>query len=419
MFGLIGKRLGHSFSPEIHHLFGNEEYQLFETDDLASFLSQNHVLGANVTIPYKTDIIPFLDDLDLIALATMSVNTIVRKNNKLIGYNTDYDGLKSTLSYYQIDITNKNVLILGNGSVSKTVVKLMQDLNAKQWMRLGRKIKSSYDRLFSDNISNLPFDIIINTTPVGMYPNNQQASLIDFSKFKTIECYIDLIYNPLRPVMLIEAQKHGIFSINGLYMLVMQAKRAHELFFDKNIPLNYANKIYKKILHHHSNLVFVGLPLSGKSKYARIFGELFDRSAYDIDEMIEKDQKKKVSEIFEDEGEPSFRQMESNMVKTLYQKQGIIISTGGGLIENSESMSLLKQNGIIIFLNKNPMQIAKKKIYGRPLLNDPTKIISLAKRRLPLYQKHADIVIDIKYDTETHINEIKEKIDEYFNNQRP
>lgn len=418
MFGLIGKKLDHSFSPIIHQMFGNDDYRLFETNDLAEFISSHQITGVNVTIPYKTEVIPFLDTLDPIAEATLSVNTIIKKNGQLIGYNTDYDGLKSTLSYYQIDVEQKRVLILGNGSVSKTVVKLLQDQNAKGWIRLGRKIKSSYDRLFSDDISSMSFDIIINTTPVGMYPNNLQTSLIDFSRFKKVECYLDLIYNPLRPTMFLEAQKNGIHAINGLYMLVMQAKRAHELFFDKDIPLNYANKIYRKILHQHMNLVFVGLPLSGKSKYARIFSDIYHRPCFDTDTMIEKDQKKKVSEIFETFGEAYFRDMESTIVKTLFQKQGVIISTGGGLIENVENMALLKQNGLIIFLNKDPLQISKKKIYGRPLLNDPKKILSLAKKRLPLYQAHADIVIDIRFDTETHINEIKEKIDEYIDNQR-
>ncbi len=414
MYGLVGKKLSHSFSKEIHNMLGNKDYQLYETNSIEDFIKNNKFKGINVTIPYKTEIIPFLDELDDIAKITNSVNTIVNVSGKLIGYNTDYYGLKESLSYHNVVIKNKKVLVLGNGSVSKTVIKLLEDLNASSIVKLCRNIRNENEFLFKDYSNYLNFDVLINTTPVGMYPNNNDPLLFELSKFKTLEVVIDLVYNPLRTNLMLEASKLNIKNINGLYMLVMQAKKAHELFLNKEITLNITNKIYRKIHNYYLNLVFVGLPLSGKTKYAKIMGDLINKKVNDIDKLIEDKYQSSIPDIFADKGEKTFRDYESNIVYNLYKEHNLAISTGGGLIESSANMNLLKQNGIVIFLNKDQKLIAKKKIYGRPLLKKASNILIIAKKRVPMYLEHSDIIIDLNKDTNTHTNEIKEKIDEYI-----
>ena len=415
MYYLIGKKLGHSFSKQIHNLFGNKKYELCEVKSLQGFVKNHNYKGFNITTPYKTEIIPLLDELDPIANETGCVNTVIRRGKKLIGYNTDYYGLKESLNYNNVEINDKNIIILGNGSVSKTVNKLLKDLNAKSIIKLCRTIKGKNEFLIKDYKNYTNYDILINTTTVGMYPNNDNCSLLDLRYFSNLKVVVDLIYNPLRTPLLLEAEELNIKTINGLQMLVMQAKKAHEIFHNIEIPKNLANKVFKKIFNNYVNLIFVGLPLSGKTKYAKTIGKYLSKTIIDVDQYIENLEGKSVSDIFSEQGETHFRAMEYNSITQIYKEHVLAVSTGGGLIENDKAMTLLKQNGLVIFLNKNPEDIAKKKIYNRPLLIDPNAIFAIAKRRVPLYKKHSDFIININNSTENHINEIKEKIDEYTN----
>ena len=415
MYYLVGKNLKHSFSKEIHEMFGNENYDLYESDNIENFIKNLDFKGINVTIPYKSKIIPFLDEMDDISKLTNSVNTILKENNKLYGYNTDYYGLKETISYYNIEIKHKKVIILGNGSVSKTVELLLRNLEAEKIITLCRNIKSENEFLFKDYEMFDDYDIIFNTTPVGMYPNNEDCSLLNLEKFKHLECVVDLIYNPLKTKLLLKAEELKIKAINGLYMLVMQAKKAHEIFNKIEIPKNKANKVFRKIYQKYVNLVFVGLPLSGKTKYAKTMGGYLNKDIIDIDELIEKSSKSTIQEIFSELGEKHFRDLEKDVVTNIYKKHSLAISTGGGIIENSDIMQMLRQNGIVIFLNKDPVIISKKKIYNRPLLKDSKNIFILADRRIPLYKYFSDIEIKIRKSTNFHVNEIKEKVNEYLN----
>ncbi|XFA98398.1 shikimate kinase [Candidatus Izemoplasma sp. B36] len=415
MYYLVGKNLGHSFSKKIHNLFGNDNYELYETNSIIDFVKTVDFKGINITIPFKSEIIPLIDKFDQISKLTNSVNTILKKDNKLYGYNTDYYGLKETFSYYNVEIKNKNILILGNGSVSKTVKKLLEDKGAKSIIKLCRTIRNTNEYLFSDYKKFLNYDVLINTTPVGMYPNNKNCSLLNLSEFKNINCVVDLIYNPFRTRLLLDAEALNIKAINGLYMLVMQAKKAHEIFNNISIPKNYANKIFKKIYQNYINLVYVGLPLSGKTKYAKTMGKYLDKKVVDIDSYIEKTANNSIQEIFKKYGEKHFRALEKSVVENIYKERNLAISTGGGLIESSENMMLLKQNGFVIFLNKDPVIISRKKIYNRPLLKDSNNIFPLAERRVPLYKYFSDVEIKIKKSTDFHVNEIKEKINEYLN----
>ena len=416
MYGLIGKNLSHSFSKEIHNSFGNKEYSLLNTDSLKDFFENTELNGFNVTIPYKTEIIKYLDELDEIASQSNSVNTVIKSENKFIGYNTDYYGFIELIKYNRVDLEGKKILILGNGSVSNTIVLALKTMKVRSIIRLGRTIKSNLDDYYSNAIKYSDYQILINTTPVGMYPNNDDDLLIDLDKFNDLNFVIDLIYNPLRTKLLVESEKRKIKSINGLYMLVMQAKKAHELFFNVDLPLNLANKIYKRIYKSFLNIVFIGLPLSGKSKYAKLFEEVLNKKLYDTDDEIEKIINTTIFDYFQTHSENEFRIIETSVIENIYKNNNLIISTGGGSIKEAKNIDYLKQNGVIIFLNRDPEVISKKVIKGRPLIKKSDDIIVLAKERTPLYKSACDISIAINKDTVYHINEIKEKIDEYIGN---
>ena len=417
MYGLIGKNLSHSFSKEIHESFGNKEYELISTKNIGEIIDSKNLLGFNVTIPYKTEIMKFINKFDPIALKTNSVNTVVLKENEYYGYNTDYYGFLELIKFYQVDIEGKNILILGNGSVSNTIVLALNELNAKSIVRLCRNKKYPEDDLYQNLNKYHYYDIIINTTPVGMYPNNTDELLIELDCFTKLSLVIDLIYNPLRTKLLLEAEKRNIKVINGLYMLVMQAKKAHELFFNCDLPINLANKIFKKLLKKMYNFVFIGMPLSGKSKYAKLFSDNLTKKLYDTDQEIEDILGCTIYDYFQSHSEEEFRMFEIEIIKMLYKNHNSIISTGGGAIKKYINIDLLKQNGIIIFLNKNPEEIAEKNIQGRPLIKNKEDVLRIAQERLPIYEKACDISIAITRDTVYHINEIKEKIDEYLNSQ--
>jgi shikimate dehydrogenase len=415
MYGLIGKKLSHSFSKDIHQAFGNKEYELINIENIENFIKTNKLDGFNITIPYKSEIVKFINELDPISLQTNSVNTVVVRDNKLYGYNTDYYGFVETLKYYNINIENKDVIILGNGSVSNTVVLALKNLKAKNIVRLCRNAKSEIDDYIYNYEKYINYQIIINTTPIGMYPNNEDNLLFDLSYFPKLELAFDLIYNPLRTKFLLTAENLNIKAINGLYMLVMQAKKAHELFFNCDIPLNVSNKVYKKLARKLYNIVFVGLPLSGKSKYSKLLESMLNKKLYDTDVEIEKIINMSIFDFFQTHSEAEFRMFETEIVKLVYKKHNHIVSTGGGTVKVWKNIEQLKQNGIVIYLNKDPLKIAEKKIRGRPLIKKNEDILTLAEERIPMYKKACDILIDINKDTVYHINEIKEKIDAYLN----
>ncbi len=415
MYGLIGKNLSHSLSKKIHNYFGNDNYELFSVDSVEEALEIEELTGFNITIPYKSQIVPHVSFLDEIAKATNSVNTVIKKRDGLYGYNTDYYGFIQTLKYNQIDIKDKNILILGNGSVSNTVRLALNNLHAKAIHRACRSKKEEQDILFSELTNKEFYDIIINTTPVGMYPNNDDDLLIDLNDFTNIALVFDLIYNPLKTKLLIEAENRNIKAINGLYMLVLQAKKAHELFFNVRIPLNKANRVYHKIKKQIINIVFIGLPLSGKSKYANLIGKELNKELIDTDLEIEKSTGSTIPDIFAEKGEAYFREIESLTVDKIYKRHSLSVSTGGGMIKNEQNIGKLRQNGVIIFLDRDPEVIAKKNIFGRPLIKTGNDIIGLAEERLPKYKSACDIIIKIQHDTKTHIEEIREKFYEYIN----
>ncbi len=414
MYGLLGKTLKHSFSKEIHNAFGNNDYRLYETTDLKSFMQSTHLKGMNVTIPYKEEIVSYLDSLEGDALKTNTVNTVIRKNNKWIGYNTDYQGFKSLLSFYDVSVAYKKVLILGNGGSSRMVEAVCQELLASTIIKLCREPKRENEQAISNYQKYLDFDIIINTTPVGMYPDNDDELLFSIDSFQNLSAVIDLIYNPLQTKLLLAAKQKKVKSINGLYMLVKQASLSHELFFDTEVSDKLIKQTYRQIKKMMYNIILIGLPLSGKSKYARILSQTQNKGLVDTDASIELITNKSIPIIFQNEGESVFRQYEKNYIDSIYKSLNQVVSTGGGMVMDETIMMKLMQNGYIIYLDKNPDRIAHLTINNRPLINSAEDVYKLAKERTPLYKKYADYIVSIQYETEHHIKEIEEVLYEYI-----
>lgn len=412
--GLLGRSLSHSFSPRVHQLLGNPYYRLFETDDPVSWIKTTDFSGINVTAPYKTQLISSLDRCDPIVEKTGSVNCIVKKDNQLLGYNTDAFGLSATLSHYQVDPCGKTVVLLGNGGVARSATQVFLDHGAKQVIKLCRQVRGENEFLFSDSSQISHCDILVNATPNGMYPENNAPIIAPLDLVKTASVVIDLIYNPLRTPFLLTAKAMGKQTVNGLYLLVAQAKKTHELFFDASLSSEDVFRIFQQLQAELSNIVFIGLPLSGKSLYGKKLSQLTSKPFIDTDTEIETKMGMSIPDIFTRYGEARFRELELMTVKDLYQKHGLIIACGGGLVLNSEAMALLQQNGVIVYLDKDPQAIAARQIRNRPLLQNAADIFKIAQNRIPLYQQHADIHLKIHPSRHDQLSEIEAKLNEYL-----
>lgn len=382
MYYLIGKTLKHSKSKEIHALISDIEYDYLELDDLS--LLGRDFSGSNVTIPYKEEIIPYLDEVEERAKRIGAVNTVVN-NGKLTGYNTDYDGFLALLNKYDIDVYNKNCLIIGTGGSSKTVNAVLEDLHA------GSIEFSSRSGMTTDMIED-KYDIIINTTPVGMYPDEE--TILDLREFH-LEACIDLVYNPLRTGFLLSSKCK---AVNGLYMLVAQAVKAQELFLGK--PIDKIDEVYEILHKRLSNIVLIGMPMSGKSTIGKEAAEYYSKEFIDTDTLCEEFGT--IEELF-DKG--IFRDIESKVVDSLKWYQDKVISTGGGVILKEDNMRKLQRNGVIAFIERPIGYLLEQDSANRPLLRESGSLERLFFERLELYRKYADIVITDNW---------KEELDAYF-----
>ena len=392
-YGLLGERLGHSFSKEIHGLLGDYSYDLIEVarEDLDEFLRTKDFAGLNVTIPYKERVIPYLDFIDAVAREIGAVNTVVNRGGKLYGYNTDFYGMEMLFAHAKIDPVGKTVAILGTGGTSKTAFSVMKHLGAREIFKVSRSGADgalTYEGLYeaADKV-----DIIINTTPLGMFPDIDGCA-VDLSKFTRLSGVIDAVYNPLRTSLIIEAKKRGIRAEGGLYMLVAQAARAAELFSGERIGILKIEKVYRRILRDKENIVLIGMPASGKTTVGRLLEKKLGRKAYDSDKLIEKAEKRSISDIFREDGEAAFRQMEADMVRSLSEKSGIIISTGGGVPLRGENVDNLKKNGRLYFIDRPLGQLMPTK--SRPLANSAEAIERRFNERYGIYSRAADVRID-------------------------
>ena len=392
-YGLIGEKLGHSFSPIIHTRLSGEEYSLCEIakDKLDEFMKEKNFTGINVTIPYKETVLPYLDYIDSDAKTIGSVNTVVNREGQLYGYNTDAFGLSSLIAHIGIDLNGKTVAILGTGGTSKTAKYVSKSLGALEIYTVSRTEKSrviTYDTLYSISET---INVIINTTPVGMYPNTANAPL-DISRFPNLIGVVDAVYNPLSTRLILAAKKRGIPAEGGLYMLVSQAVRASEHFHNTTYPSGTIDEIYEAVNKSVENIVLIGMPSCGKTTVGRKLAELLQRELTDTDEIIKQRSGMEISDIFAIHGEEYFRELETEVIKDVSLRRGQIISTGGGAPLRAENVEALRQNGVIFFIDR-PLELLLP-TEDRPLSKDKSLLEKRYKERYPIYTSVCDVIID-------------------------
>lgn len=405
MYGLLGEKLGHSFSPEIHSMLGNYEYRLFEVEknELENFIKHGEWDGINVTIPYKKTVMSYLDEISENAQKIGSVNTVVRRSNgTLFGDNTDYYGFLYTVKRSGINFGGKKVLMLGTGGASLAVKAVISDLNAGEIISISRSGENNYQ-----NIKNhADADIIVNTTPVGMYPKNL-VSPVKVSDFTRLSAVFDIIYNPQKTQLVLDAEKLDIPAFSGLSMLVAQAKRASEIFFDKEIDDSVTEKILNKVSTDMKSIVLIGMPGSGKSSIGTFLAEKTGREFLDTDEEAEEIAGSSPAEIIKTQGEKSFRKIENEAVKSICKLSGKIIATGGGVVTNEDNFDAIRQNSTVFFINRD---ISVLPTDNRPL-SQKNSLDDMFKIRLPLYRKFCDFEIDGNGTIEEVAQRILERID--------
>lgn len=388
MYGLLGEHLPHSFSPQIHSALGNKDYTLFEVEpeNLDVFMKEHNFKGINVTIPYKKAVIPYLDVISPEAQKIGAVNTIKVKYGKLYGDNTDYFGFKYMVEKSGITIHNKKALVLGSGGASLTVQAVLRDMGASEIVVLSRNGDNNYVNMY---IRHTDAQIIVNTTPVGMYPDNLNT-LVDLDRFENLSGVLDVVYNPLKTRLVLDAEQRKIPSSAGLSMLVAQAKKAHEIFFDTIVENDVCEQIERSLILQMCNIVLIGMAGCGKSTVGKVLAEKLDKQLVDTDEMIVNTENKPIPEIFAESGEDYFRWCENLAVNIAGREKSQIIATGGGVITRPENYNPLKQNGIIVFINRDADLLPTN---GRPL-SQMHGVKALYEKRMPLYRQFADIEVD-------------------------
>lgn len=392
--GLLGRKLGHSYSPQIHSYMGDYPYALFERepDQLKSFFEKADFSAINVTIPYKKDVIPYCHSLSDVARKLGSVNTIVKQaDGTLVGHNTDYFGFLSMVKKSGLQVSGKKVLVLGSGGASVTVVAVLQALGADVVV---------ISRTGENNYTNLDrhFDVyaIVNTTPVGMYPNVDDSP-VDLSDFTSLHGVLDLIYNPSRTRLLQQAENLGLIAMNGLWMLVAQAKESAEWFTGKPISDALIPKIHKKLVAQMENLILVGMPGCGKSTIGKLLADRTGKTFADSDEKIIEIAGKSIPEIFAQSGEDAFRKIETQAISLLGKQSGLVIATGGGCVTRNVNYPHLHQNGTIVWLQRDLSRLPTE---GRPL-SHVGELESMYQVRRPLYEAFSDVTVINDNDAET------------------
>lgn len=372
-YGLLGEKLGHSYSPQLHAQLASYPYDLYEVapERLDAFLRMTELAGMNVTIPYKKAVIPYCKALSPAAARIGSVNTLVRRADGWYGDNTDYDGF----CYMARDfaIAGKKALVLGNGGVSLTVQQALRDLGAREAVVISRRGPDNYQNL----ARHADAQIIANATPVGMYPNNG-ASPLDLAGFPRLEGVLDLIYNPARTALLLQAERRGIACNGGLGMLVAQAKRAAELFTGRAIADSEIERITRNLAGQMQNIVLIGMPGCGKTTLGKALADRLGRPFYDADAVLEQRTGRSIPEIFRCDGEAAFRALETQTLAELGKGSGAVIATGGGCVTRPENAPLLRQNGRIVWV-KRPLD--RLPVSGRPISQQMSAAAIYAQRR--------------------------------------
>ena len=405
--GCIGEHLKHSFSREVHNALGNFEYEIKEIpkDELDFFMAKRDFKAINVTIPYKELVIPHLFFIDEHAKAIGAVNTIVNREGKLYGYNTDFYGMCALLSHARVDVKGKKVAILGTGGTSKTACAVSEYLLAREIITVSRSKREgiiTYEELYEAHSDT---EVIINTTPVGMYPNIF-SSPVELSRFARLTGVIDAVYNPLQSCLICEAKKRVIPAEGGLYMLVAQAVRAAEIFDGITYDKHTLDKVFNKISREKQNVVLIGMPSSGKSTVGAILSKRLCRELVDTDALIAEKTGMSIPEIFSKYGENRFRELESEAVKELSAKTEIIIATGGGAPLKRENVDALSQNGRIYFIDRPLEKLIPTD--DRPLSSTREAVEQRYRERYGIYVSSADVQIDASCDAECVSDKILE-----------
>lgn len=384
--GLLGKRLSHSLSPQIHKLITGGEYGLFEREEneVGDFVKNSGLGGFNVTVPYKKTVVPFLDAVSDEAKRTGAVNTVVNRGGVLTGCNTDVYGFKALLEHTQTEVCGKRAVILGSGGAAAAVKTALTDLKAGEILTVSRTGELNYENVYGLKKA----DILINATPVGMFPH-EEGCPVDLTRFENIGAAVDLIYNPLRTRFTDRAQRLGIKNADGLYMLVAQAVKACELFHAAAYPDGFIDRIYSSVLSSYKNLALIGMPGAGKSGAGKMLAEKTGRVFFDADELITEKTGKTPEQIIKNSGEAVFRRLEKEVIAQLSVKHGIVIATGGGAVTTPENLYALRKNSTVVFIDRPPGEL---EVSGRPL-SERYGVERLYKERLPLYKTCADITV--------------------------
>lgn len=384
--GLLGRHLTHSYSPQIHSRLGNYSYGLFEKEpnEIGTFLKLGDWDGINVTVPYKKDVIPYLDELSPIARRLGAVNTVVRRDGKLIGHNTDYFGFLTMVRSSGLIVSGKKALVLGSGGASNTAVAVLEELGANVVV-ISRNGINHYGNLHMHKDA----AILVNTTPLGMFPDTGLCA-VNLDELPNLEGVLDVIYNPARTKLLLEAEKRGLVTINGLLMLVAQAKEAAEWFSGESIDDFLIDTIHRELRRQMENIILIGMPGCGKSTVGKELAARLNKEFVDADTLTEQIAGMPIPEIFSRFGEGAFRGHETTALSSLGMQSGKVIATGGGCVTQQRNYPLLHQNGTIFWLKRD---LKKLPTDGRPL-SQSNKLEDMYKIREPLYRAFADHIVD-------------------------
>ncbi len=388
---LLGRKLTHSLSPDLHKLFADYFYTLkeIEPENLDSYFEKGDFDGLNVTIPYKKDVMKYCNILSPEAQKIGAVNTIYRdENGRLVGHNTDYAGFSAMINHAGIDIKDKKVIILGSGGASLTAQTVCKDLSAKDIVVISRNGKDNYDNLYEKHFD---ADIIINCTPVGMYPNVLDCA-VDLREFTSLKGVFDMIYNPYRTRLLLDAEKLGIPNCGGIYMLTVQGVKSGEKFLGKLISEDTVKTALSTLKYNSVNITLIGMPGCGKSTLAKEISRLENRPLRDIDALIVEKEGTDIPTIFKEKGEGYFRDIEADICFDICKEKSQVIATGGGAVLRRENRNIIKANSVVVFIESD---ISTLDTDGRPLSKDLSTLEKMYKERLPLYEETADIKVKL------------------------
>ena len=402
-YGLIGEKLGHSFSPQLHKALAGYDYQLYPTppEQVEELFRRREFRGLNVTIPYKQTVIPLCDEVDPRAAAIGAVNTVVNRDGRLIGCNTDIDGLIYLARRTGIDLSGKKVVVLGSGGTSRTAQAAAKELGAAKIVVVSRHGGDNYENLSR----HADAQVLINTTPVGMYPNCG-VSPVSLEAFPQLTGVLDVVYNPLRTALLMEAEARGIPCSCGLPMLAAQAKRAAELFTGEAIADHRLEAVIAELTAQVRNVVLIGMPGCGKSSVGRALAKRLGKKFLDLDYQIEGKIRMPIPKFFAQRGEEAFRELESGIAREVGAYTGCVLSTGGGIVTREENYPPLHQNGVIVHLTRDLDRLPTN---GRPI-SQSTDLSELWKRRKPLYAAFADLTVDNNGPVEETVQQIEKEL---------